>query len=145
MNLDELADNAPSVVIGALLWYRMGRMEGHQEMIMRELKIEPLPKRKGGLAGFLCILAAPFLGMGPGCAMNRPYMLTESTSTNGAAVRNISKATTLAIWPATSEVMKQRISNGKTQSIGQEGIVESAQLSTNDSRVISDIRAILGR
>lgn len=141
-----LAKESPVVLILVLLWHRIGKMEGHQELIMRNLKIEPVRKRGGTLLGMLVIFCTfGVANVAPGCALNRPYLMT-TTSTNGTT-RSIGKITTIAIGPGMSEVMKQtaRQSTKSGQSIGQEGVETAAGLTTNETRALGDIRAILGR
>lgn len=146
MTLEQWLPEAPVAAVLGLLFHRIGRMEGHQELIMRALKIEPIGKAERRRTGFLGLfLVLTTVGLGPfvfhGCAFNRPYMSTEGT--NGT--RQITKATTFALWPASTEVSKQRVSSGKTQSIGQEGLDQQSGLSTNDAAGLDSIRRILGR
>jgi hypothetical protein len=143
---EELVEKAPLAVVGALLWYRMGRLEGHQELIMRHLKIEGIKKTRGGLLGLL-LIGSTVLVPTNGCALNRPYLLSVTTATNGTVTRSVGKITTVAIGPGMADVMRQtaRQSPKSGQSIGQEGVETSAGLSTNETRALGDIRAILGR
>ena len=55
------------------------------------------------------------------------------------------KATTVALWPATTEVAKQKLTAGKTLGIGSEGVSETAGATTNDVQILNGLRAILGR
>jgi hypothetical protein len=149
VTLENLLTDSPHTAIALVLWYKMGKMEGRMDMIANKLGIVMPPRPKGprkALASMLG-LALVFVAFVPaaGCALNRPYMSTTTTSTNGTALHQVTKATTLAFWPASSEVMKQRVSSGKTQSIGQEGISETAGPTTNDVQVLTNLRAILGR
>lgn len=80
-----------------------------------------------------------------GCALNRPLVRETTTGTNGVVTERTMKATTLALWPATTEVAKQRVSAGKTLAIGSEGVSETTSATTNDVQVLNALRAILGR
>ena len=80
-----------------------------------------------------------------GCALNRPYIRESITATNGVVTERTMKATTLALWPATTEVAKQRLTAGKTLGIGSEGVSETAGATTNDVQILNGIRAILGK
>jgi hypothetical protein len=143
-----LVKESPVVVVLVMLWHRIGKMEGHQELIMRNLKIEPVHKRGNSLMGALVIFCTVAFGhILPGCALNRPYLLSVTTETNGAVHRSIGKITTVAIGPGMADVMRQtaRQSSKSGQSIGQSGVETSAGITTNDTRALGDIRAILGR
>lgn len=85
------------------------------------------------------------LALVTGCALNRPLVRETTTGTNGLVTERTMKATTLALWPATTEVAKQRLSAGKTLSIGSEGISETAGATTNDVAILNALRAILGK
>ena len=97
-----------------------------------------------------------------GCAFNRPVIREHTTEqkvtyvpattnspamlfTNTVATDREASAKTFALWPATSELGKQRLTAGKTLSIGTEGLEEHAGLGTNDTQALRDIRAILGK
>lgn len=84
-----------------------------------------------------------------GCALNRPSMLerTTTTSTNGSIVvtERRMKVTTAALWPAQSEVSKQRSSLGKTMSTGASSIDMDGTGGTNGVEALRTIDSILGK
>lgn len=84
-----------------------------------------------------------------GCAINRPSMLerTTTTSTNGSIVvtERRMKVTTAALWPAQSEVSKQRSSLGKTMSTGASSIDADGTGGTNGVEALRAIDSILGK
>ena len=93
----------------------------------------------------MIVLALAFAFAFTGCALNRPLVRETTTGTNGLVNERVMKATTLALWPATTEVAKQRLSAGKTLGIGSEGISETAGATTNDVQILNALRAILGK
>jgi hypothetical protein len=79
-----------------------------------------------------------------GCAYNRPTMRTETRGTNGTVTLSETSARTFALWPATSTVERQKLSNGKTQSIGTDGIDQQGG-GTNLVEALRSIDSILGK
>lgn len=83
-----------------------------------------------------------------GCALNRPYIKeksTTTTSTNGVSITTMDrmlKVTTLAFWPADTEVTKQKASAGKTLSTGVEDVTAKGG-GTNMVGALSELRQIL--
>jgi len=75
-----------------------------------------------------------------GCAYHRPQMRTEERGTNGLVRVVETSSPGWALWPATQDLQKERLSNGKTQSIGVEGLNQDGG-STN---VADTIRALSG-
>lgn len=73
-----------------------------------------------------------------GCAINRPYIAEKSTGTNGVVNERIVKSTSLALWPATTELSKQRVSAGKTLTVGTDGLSET----TGGTNVVDALRAL---
>ncbi len=59
-----------------------------------------------------------------GCAFNRPNYTRTTYSTNGIMTVEKLSVPTYAIWPATTELGKQRVSIGKTISVGTSGLSE---------------------
>ena len=85
-----------------------------------------------------------------GCVLNRPYMLTDTTSegTNGvvSTSRKLVKTTTLALWPGTTAVGKQSSTlTDKSMRTGASDISGETSASTNDVQMLGHIRAIMGR
>lgn len=75
-----------------------------------------------------------------GCAYHRPQMRTEERGTNGTVRIVETSSPGWALWPATQDLSKERLSNGRTQSIGVEGLNQDGG-STN---VADTIRALSG-
>lgn len=73
-----------------------------------------------------------------GCAMNRQYATTETTSTNGVVTVTTAKAWTLAIGDARQVIEKSRASAGKTSSVGMEGL-EQETTATNAVNLVEKI------
>lgn len=98
-------------------------------------------------AASAAIFAVLFLAaiLAPGCAMQRPYISGRTESTNGVIQSRTVKSTAIALWPATSELAKGRMSAGKTLSVGVEGQALESGSGTNDVEVLRNLRAILGR
>jgi len=92
------------------------------------------------LAGLLCVCA-----LIAGCALQRPYIHERTETTNGVVQLRTMKATSVAIWPATAELAKGRLSAGKTLAIGVDGETTTAGATTNDVEVLKNLRGILGR
>jgi len=90
------------------------------------------------------ILVAVSLLLVSGCAYNRPTIRTETKSTNGTVTISETSARTFAVWPATSTVERQKLSNGKTQSIGTDGLEQQGG-GTNLVEALKAIDSILGR
>lgn len=79
-----------------------------------------------------------------GCAYNRPTIRTSTTSTNGTVTISETSARTFAVWPATSTVERQKLSNGKTQSIGTDGLDQQGG-GTNLVEALKALDSILGK
>lgn len=93
-----------------------------------------------GLAGMLCVCL-----FFTGCALQRPYIHERTETTNGVVQLRTMKATSVALWPATAELTKGRLSAGKTLAIGVDGETTTAGATTNDVEVLKNLRGILGR
>ena len=93
----------------------------------------------------LVIACAVILSMfAAGCAYNRPTLRTETRTTNGVVSVSETSARTFALWPATSTVERQRLSNGKTQSVGTEGLEQQGG-GTNLVEALRALDSILGK
>lgn len=77
-----------------------------------------------------------------GCAWQHPTLRTEERATNGTVRLQETRITSFALWPATQEMARQKASNGKTQSIGQEGLAQDGG-STNVAGTIRELRLLL--
>ena len=79
-----------------------------------------------------------------GCAFNKPFVLTQETSTNGVVTLKRTSSVTFALWPATSLLERQKLGNGKTQSIGTDGLEQSGG-GTNLVEALKALDSILSR
>lgn len=94
---------------------------------------------------FLLLILVPVsLLLTVGCAYNRPVLRTESRGTNGTVTLSETSVRTFALWPATTTVERQRVSNGKTQSVGTEGIEQSGG-GTNLVEALKALDSIIGK
>lgn len=74
-----------------------------------------------------------------GCAFNRPSIVTiETNPTNGIVSLKRTHALTLALWPATADIAKQKLSNGKTHSIG----IYDMDLQTGSTNLIELLKVL---
>ena len=92
----------------------------------------------------LLILVPVSVILTAGCAYNRPTIRTESRATNGTVTISETSARTFAVWPATSTVDRQKLSNGKTQSIGTDGLDQQGG-GTNLVEALKALDSILGK
>lgn len=80
-----------------------------------------------------------------GCAFNRPnYTRTTINPTNGLVIVEKLSVPTYAIWPATTELGKQRVSIGKTISVGTTQLSEDSG-GTNIVDALKALDSILGK
>jgi hypothetical protein len=79
-----------------------------------------------------------------GCAYNRPVMRTEARTTNGVVTLTETSVRTFALWPATSALDAQKVSNGKTQSVGTTGLEQQGG-GTNLVEALKALDSILGK
>jgi hypothetical protein len=79
-----------------------------------------------------------------GCAWNRPLYTERTTGTNGTVTVKKLSVATLAIWPATTSLEKQRVSIGKTMTVGTSGLSEDGG-GTNMVDALKAIDSILGK
>lgn len=84
-------------------------------------------------------LAALLVG---GCAWNRPSLRTEERTTNGVVRVQETRITSFALWPATAELAKQKASNGKTQTVGTEGLAQEGG-GTNLVEGLKQVRGLI--
>ena len=93
-------------------------------------------------------LLPPLMLLLTGCALNRPRLSEETTTTatNGVVAvqkRNL-KVTSFALWPAHTELEKQTASVGKTLSTGTTGLVQEGG-GTNVVEALKSLDSILGK
>ena len=79
-----------------------------------------------------------------GCSMNRPFLSTSITKPDGTVEKQELKLTTFALWPATTDLAKQRATLGKTLSVGTEGLREEGG-GTNMVEALKALDSILGK
>lgn len=90
-------------------------------------------------------ILALFVGFVSGCAFNRPnYSETIINPTNGVTTIRRLSVPTWALWPATTELGKQRVSIGKTISVGTFQLTEDGG-ATNMVEALKAIDSILGK
>lgn len=77
-----------------------------------------------------------------GCAWNRPLYTETSTTTNGTVTVKRLSVATIAIWPATTSLEKQRVSIGKTMSVGTTALSEDSG-STNIAVTLEALTKLL--
>lgn len=92
----------------------------------------------------LALLFPVALALGCGCALNRPFLTETTTGTNGVTTTRTLKVTTLALWPATTTLERQKATLGKTLGLGTEGLKEDGG-GTNVVEALRAIDSILGR
>lgn len=80
-----------------------------------------------------------------GCALNRPYIQEKTVNKDGSSVTRTVKLTTIATWPATQEISKQRGSLGKTLSAGTANADQESTGGTNGVEALRVIDQILGK
>lgn len=79
-----------------------------------------------------------------GCAFYRPNLHSEVRSTNGVVTVLDIKTPIWALWPATTELSKQKATAGKTLAIGTEGLREDSG-GTNMVEVLKQLNELLGK
>lgn len=96
----------------------------------------------GTTTTLLAIAAAVLL---TGCSINNPKFYSETRSTNGTVeIRRLS-IPTMALWPATTDLAKQKAGlTAKSFSLGTEGLREETG-STNVVEALRALDSILGR
>lgn len=80
-----------------------------------------------------------------GCAINRPFIQEKITAKDGTVTVRTVKLTTIATWPATQEISKQRGSLGKTLSAGTFNADQETVGGTNGVEALRVINDILGK
>lgn len=106
--------------------------------------LKPPGSGKAQSPAFVGICAIILAMFAIGCAYNRPTIRTETRSTNGVVTVSETSARTFAVWPATSTVERQKLSNGKTQSIGTDGLEQQGG-GTNLVEALRALDSILGK
>ena len=83
-------------------------------------------------------------GFASGCATNHVDLTTQRTDTNGVVTVSRSQANTTALWPATTELARQRLANTPHgQSLGTEGLHEEGG-GTNLVNALHELNTFLG-
>jgi len=91
------------------------------------------------------LLLSILLAGAAGCAFNRPrFSETIINPTNGVTTIRTLTVPTWVVWPATSSLEKQRVSLGKTFSVGTTGL-EQESGGTNVVEALRAIDSILGK
>ena len=73
-----------------------------------------------------------------GCAVNRVTLRTEETGTNGVTTVRITRSSTWALWPATSDLHKQRVTNLRGHGVGTEELHQE----TGGTNVVAALHAL---
>ncbi len=89
-------------------------------------------------------LAALALLLCAGCAFYRPSLHSEVRATNGVVTVLELKTPIWALWPATTELSKQKATVGKTLALGTEGLREEGG-GTNMVEALKQINELLGK
>ena len=112
---------------------------------MSVLSARPNAKRSTTFFRYASALAfLPLVALFSSCAYNRPLFTESIVSTNGTiTTRNLS-VRTFALWPATTQVEKQKATLGKTFSLGTTGLNEDSG-GTNVVEALKAIDSILGK
>jgi hypothetical protein len=79
-----------------------------------------------------------------GCAFNRPHLTETIISPDGTKTVRELIVPSWVLWPATSSLEKQRVSLGKTFSVGTSGL-EQESGGTNVVEALRAIDSILGK
>lgn len=77
-----------------------------------------------------------------GCSINNPKFVREIHHTNGVVEIERMSVPSIAAWPATVDLAKQRASLGKTFTLGTDGLREETG-STNVSETIREMRLFI--
>jgi hypothetical protein len=77
------------------------------------------------------------------CAINRPSIVTEEHGTNGVVTIRRTHSLTMALWPATSEIAKQKLGNAKGHSIGTYDLEQKSD--TNLLAALEVLKAIVSK
>ena len=92
-----------------------------------------------------CFAALGLSALCSGCASNHTILTREVTDTNGVVTVSRSDNHSLALWPATGEVDRQRIANTPHgQSIGVEGLSQQGG-GSNVVEALRSLDSILGK
>ena len=79
-----------------------------------------------------------------GCVVNRPVVYERTYDINGLTSERELRINSFALWPATQSLDKQRVSLGKTFSVGQSGMEQEGG-GTNIIEALRAIDSILGK
>lgn len=79
-----------------------------------------------------------------GCVVNRPVVSETVTTTNGVTTTRMLKVTSVALWPASQQIDKQRVSLGKTFGVGQTGMEQEGG-GTNMIEALKHLDSIVGK
>ena len=95
---------------------------------------------------FLYVCLALFcIGIMSGCSWNRPVLRSETHHPDGTVEIRVMKIATFAIWPAETDLAKQRATlSDKSFLVGTEGLKESGG-GTNMVEALKALDSILGK
>lgn len=92
-----------------------------------------------GRGGPVALLLGALLLLGAGCAFNRVDL---SSGPGAGGTNTTARVRSYAIWPATIDLAKQKISAGKTLSVGTEGLAADGG-GTNISATLDSLTRLL--
>ncbi len=90
------------------------------------------------------ILTILLCSIAVGCAINRPVITETVTGTNGVTTTRTLKVTSMAVWPATTSLERQKVTIGKTLSVGTDGLTQEGG-GTNVVETLRALDSILGK
>ena len=93
------------------------------------------------LAAALVAFSAWF---GTGCAVNRPEFIERTTGTNGVTSERRLTVSTWSLWPASTDLAKQKANLGRTFTLGTSELGQDSG-GTNVVDALREINGILGK
>lgn len=102
---------------------------------------------RGGARLCIGLVLLSALVLLPGCAFNRPVLTRDEIGTNGLVVaRTRLSISSYALWPATSQLAKQKASLGKTMSVGTDALEQQGAGTnlTESLKALKDLVQSLG-
>ena len=79
-----------------------------------------------------------------GCAVNRPEFVERTTGTNGVTSERRLTVSTWSLWPASTDLAKQKASLGKTFTLGTSDLGQDGG-GTNVVETLRALDSILGK
>lgn len=138
-----LKESPHAMLAGAVIYLILAnrRIELRLDDLTRHFQLPPTPKRKFFRAGASILVGAFFLVATSGCAVVSNKVRSEEPGTNGI-VTKVTSSRVYTFWDASAVLGKLRVSNGKTHSIGAEGLDEKSA-STNALALVHELTALV--